>query len=245
MIKRSLLICTSVAALTIATGSAMAQGERASPEGGRGAPAEMAPSAGRDGPPASRMEGAGEGSVNAEQSGRAERAGSASRNRAEGSSVDKPAKNAGKQKPDGSASTGASEGDAGRDTPRSAEKAGKRSKDDAANGSREDNASSGASEGTEGKDHGSTGSVTQLSGEKRSKAQSAFQSHRSDAVVKDVHVDLSIGVAVPRSVTLYAVPEDVVVIAPEYRRYKYFIYEDRVVIVDPVSLAIVDILILT
>lgn len=192
------------------------------------------------------MEGAGEGNVGAEHGGRAaEKEGSISRNRAEGSSVDKPAKNAGKHERDGSASTGASEGDAGQDTPRSADKAGKRSKDDAGDVSRDDNASSGASEGAEGKDHGSTGSVTQLTGEKRSKAQSAFRSHRSDAVVKDVHIDLSIGIAVPRTVTLYAVPEDVIVIAPEYRRYKYFIYEDRVVIVDPVSLAIVDILILT
>jgi hypothetical protein len=35
-----------------------------------------------------------------------------------------------------------------------------------------------------------------------------------------------------------------VVIVPAYRRYKYFIYDDKVVIVDPGTLAIIDVLIL-
>ncbi|MBN8913190.1 MAG: DUF1236 domain-containing protein [Rhizobiales bacterium] len=131
--------------------------------------------------------------------------------------------------------------------PRSAdkEKAGKRSKDAADDASRHGNASSGASEGAEGKDHRPTDSVTKLTGEKRSKAQSAFRSHRSEAVVKDVNIDVSVGVVVPRTVRLYAVPEDVIVIAPEYRSYKYFIYEDKVVIVDPATYDIIDVLILT
>jgi hypothetical protein len=63
-------------------------------------------------------------------------------------------------------------------------------------------------------------------------------------VVKDIDIDVSVGVAVPRTVSLYAVPEEVVVIVPDYRRYKYFIYEDKVVIVDPATFEIVDILIL-
>lgn len=63
-------------------------------------------------------------------------------------------------------------------------------------------------------------------------------------MVKDIDIDVSVGVAVPRTVSLYAVPEEVVVIVPDYRRYKYFIYEDKVVIVDPATFEIVDILIL-
>jgi hypothetical protein len=63
-------------------------------------------------------------------------------------------------------------------------------------------------------------------------------------VVKDIDIDVSVGVAVPRTVSLYVVPEEVVVIVPDYRRYKYFIYEDKVVIVDPATFEIVDILIL-
>lgn len=255
MTKRSLLICTSIAALTIASGSAMAESERTSPGGGGGAPTEMAPpSKSGDGMPSRRMQGAGEGSAEAQPGAHArESEGNTSRNRAEGSNREKPAKNAGdesrrnKDGRDGSASTGASEGESGRDMPRSAdkEKAGKRSKDAADDASRHGNASSGASEGAEGKDHRPTDSVTKLTGEKRSKAQSAFRSHRSEAVVKDVNIDVSVGVVVPRTVRLYAVPEDVIVIAPEYRSYKYFIYEDKVVIVDPATYDIIDVLILT
>ena len=48
----------------------------------------------------------------------------------------------------------------------------------------------------------------------------------------------------PRSVSLYAVPEEVVIIVPEYRRYKFFIFGDKVVIVDPGTYKIVDVLIL-
>ncbi len=34
------------------------------------------------------------------------------------------------------------------------------------------------------------------------------------------------------------------IIVPDYRRYKYFIFEDKVVIVDPGTFEIVDVLIL-
>ena len=107
-----------------------------------------------------------------------------------------------------------------------------------------DGASTGASEGATGNDSKPSGSVAQLSGEKRTKVQSAFRSHRSEAVVKDINVDVNVGVAVPRSVSLYAVPEEVVIIVPEYRRYRYFIFDDKVVIVDPGTYEIVDVLIL-
>jgi len=143
------------------------------------------------------------------------------------------------------ASTGASEGTAGHENATRSGKSQKRSKDAQGDKSQKNNdASTGASEGTAGHESKPSGSVTELSGEKRTKVQSAFRSHKSEAVVKDIHINIGVGVAVPRSVALYAVPEDVVVIVPEYRRYKYFIYDDKVVIVDPGTFAIVDILIL-
>jgi hypothetical protein len=145
---------------------------------------------------------------------------------------------------DGSGSTGASEGTAGRDAANAKDKGEKRIRDAAdSKSTTKDGASTGASEGTGGNDQPS-GSITQLSGEKRTKVQSAFRSHRSEAVVKDIDIQVSVGVAVPRSVSLYAVPEEVVVIVPEYRRYKYFIFGDKVVIVDPGTYEIVDVLIL-
>jgi hypothetical protein len=236
MTKTTLLLCTSVAALSLATG-AFAQSDRMAPDASGGAPAakEMAPPSGADMP--SRAEpGAGaleRGSPPAARGDRLDRP----------EAQDRSGKSD-KAGPDSSGATGTSEGTAGRDAADAKDKGDKRSKDAAdSKAMTKDDGSTGTSEGTAGTDKPS-GSITQLSGEKRTKVQSAFRSHRSEAVVKDIDIDVSIGVAVPRSVSLYAVPEEVVIIVPEYRRYKYFIFGDKVVIVDPGTYEIVDVLIL-
>jgi len=38
---------------------------------------------------------------------------------------------------------------------------------------------------------------------------------------------------------LYVLPSDIVSIVPEYEGYRYFVYEDEIVIVDPDTLEIV------
>ena len=249
MTMKSLLLCTSVAALSLATG-AFAQSERMSPGAGGGAPVakEMAPPSGAD-MPASRAEpGASGGALerggpSADRSGRPDRPEAQDRS-GKGDKSGDTAKSE-KDGREGPASTGASEGTAGRDAADAKDKSDKPSKDAAdSKAMTKDGAATGASEGTAGSDNKPSGSVTQLSGEKRTKAQSAFRSHGSEAVVKDIDINVSIGVAVPRSVSLYAVPEEVVIIVPEYRRYKYFIFGDKVVIVDPATFEIVDVLIL-
>lgn len=249
MKTRSLMVCTSFAALSVAT-AAIGQSERMSPGvggNGSGAPTskEMVPPAG-DMPPSRSEPGASGDAL-----GRGGSAESRGGERPEAQDRTKPRDRSGdmtksdKSERDGSASTGASEGSAGRDSPRAHDQTGKRSKDAAdSKPTTNDGASSGASEGTSGSDAKPSGSVTRLSGETRTRVQSAFRSHKSGAVVKDIHINLSVGVSVPRAVTLYEVPEDVVVIVPAYRRYKYFVFDDKVVVVDPVTFAIVDILIL-
>jgi hypothetical protein len=256
MTKKTLLFCTSVAALSLAT-SAFAQSERMSPGAGGGAPAaqEMAPPSGAE-MPASRSESGASGEALERGSARGDRAdrpeaqdrsspGAKARDTAKSDRDTGKSDNTAKSDRagrDGSGSTGASEGAAGRDAADA--KGEKRSRDAADSKSmKKDGASTGASEGTAGTDRPS-GSVTELSGEKRTKVQSAFRSHRSEAVVKDIDINVSVGVAVPRSVSLYAVPEEVVVIVPDYRRYKFFIFDDKVVIVDPATYEIVDVLIL-
>jgi hypothetical protein len=202
----------------------------------------MAPPSGNSDMPASRSEkgtgGALERGEPAPRSDRLDRT----------DSRDKAGDTAKSEKADpnkGSSSTGASEGTAGRDAADAKNKSEKGSKDAAdSKPMNKDGASTGASEGATGNDSKPSGSVAQLSGEKRTKVQSAFRSHRSEAVVKDINVDVNVGVAVPRSVSLYAVPEEVVIIVPEYRRYRYFIFDDKVVIVDPGTYEIVDVLIL-
>lgn len=247
MTKTSLLLCTSIAAISLASG-AFAQNERMSPGAAGGAPAakEMAPPSGAEMPASRAQPGAsdsvGERGPAAEKGNRLDRPEAQDRSGKRDNAGDTAKSQNGTR--DGSASTGASEGSSGRDGATAKDKS-DTSKDAAdSKSTSKDGASSGASEGTAGTDAKPSGSVTQLSGEKRTKVQSAFRSHRSEAVVKDIDINVSVGVAVPRSVTLYAVPEEVVVIVPEYRRYKYFIFGDKVVIVDPGTYEIVDVLIL-
>jgi len=54
-------------------------------------------------------------------------------------------------------------------------------------------------------------------------------------------VDFSIreGTVIPRSVRVVDIPDVIVEIHPEWRRYKYFIVNEELVIVDPATLRIV------
>jgi hypothetical protein len=121
------------------------------------------------------------------------------------------------------------------------------SKDRAAKDGKE--SSSGAASGEAGKanataegrdDRSSTRSHVSLKGEQRTRVQSAFKSHRGSAKA-DVNIQVRVGVAVPRTVTLYEVPEDVVIIVPEWRRYKYVLIGDEICIIDPDTYEIIDV----
>ena len=92
-------------------------------------------------------------------------------------------------------------------------------------------------------EEGAAGSSASLTGEKRTQVQKAFSSHRSDAKA-DIDIDVSVGVAIPRHVHLVTIPEDIVVIVPEWRRYKYIVVKDVICIVDPDTYEIVDVLVL-
>ncbi len=85
------------------------------------------------------------------------------------------------------------------------------------------------------------GSITQISPEQKTKVKSAFSKHHAKAVT-DVDVNIGIGVVVPRSIEFYPVPQDIVVIAPEYRDYLYFVVGNQVCVVDPDTYEIVDII---
>jgi hypothetical protein len=95
----------------------------------------------------------------------------------------------------------------------------------------------------EGKSTGESGEAgpVQLSGEKRTQVQSAFAGHKSSAKV-DLKISVAVGVGVPRHVHLVAIPEDIVVIVPQWRRYRYIIVDDVVCIVDPDTFVIVEVI---
>ena len=87
-----------------------------------------------------------------------------------------------------------------------------------------------------------SGKVT-ITSDQRQKVQTTFAKHKSAAKVS-VNVDVKVGTRVPRDVRLVAVPDDIVVIVPQYRRYKYFVVEETVVIVDPDTFEIVEVIVI-
>jgi len=88
---------------------------------------------------------------------------------------------------------------------------------------------------------GKAGAVT-LTQDQRTKVQTSFAKHKVQPA--NVNISINVGVAVPRTVVLYAVPEEIIVIVPGYRRYRYFVVGDRICIVDPNTYEIVEIIII-
>lgn len=57
-----------------------------------------------------------------------------------------------------------------------------------------------------------------------------------------VNFHIGVGVRIPRTVHLVAVPEAIIAIYPEWANYEYFAYGDEIVVVDPGTFAIVGVL---
>lgn len=80
----------------------------------------------------------------------------------------------------------------------------------------------------------------QISAEERTRVTSAFT--RADVEpVRDLDVRISVGVRLPDRVRLYDVPSEVIAVVPQYRGYRYTIVENQVVIVEPQTLEVVDV----
>ena len=60
--------------------------------------------------------------------------------------------------------------------------------------------------------------------------------------VSNVSFAVRTGTVVPRSFHLFAVPADIMTIAPRFRGFRFFIWEDEIVFVDPVTFEIVAII---
>jgi len=71
--------------------------------------------------------------------------------------------------------------------------------------------------------------------------RSVFKENRVNRVT-NVNFNISIGTRVPRSLHLVALPPTVIAIVPEYRRYNYFVVDDRICIVEPTTYEIVDVI---
>src|SRR5262249_62038044 len=80
-------------------------------------------------------------------------------------------------------------------------------------------------------------SVT-LSSEQKTRIHEIVGKHR-EARADRVDFDVRVGVRVPHTVRVFPIPEEVIVIVPQYRGFKYIIVGDEMVILDPDTLEIV------
>ncbi len=87
---------------------------------------------------------------------------------------------------------------------------------------------------------GSAAGAAKLSTQQRTKIVSVFKQHRVEPA--KLSISVSVGTRVPESVHYYPIPQDVVVIYPEWRGYNYILVGDQIVIIDPRSHEIVAIL---
>lgn len=139
-----------------------------------------------------------------------------------------------------------------RDEPKSGKSADK--DDGKAAGAKDQKAASDKADGKRGAGAGKDGSAATGSGaggsgrtaittEQRQKVQSVFAQHKSKARA-NINIDVNVGTTVPKNVTLVDIPQDILVIVPQYREYKYFVIEEKVVIVDPDTYEVVEIIVI-
>jgi hypothetical protein len=96
--------------------------------------------------------------------------------------------------------------------------------------------------GTETNTVGQAGAPARLSTDQRNKIVNVFRGEHV-APVKNVHFSVTVGTRVPREhVSLRPLPSEVVIIYPEWRGYEFFLVGDKIVVVDPRTLEIVDVL---
>ena len=86
--------------------------------------------------------------------------------------------------------------------------------------------------------------IANVAPETKTKVRTVFTQHRVEPA-RDIKISINVGVAVPRTIKLYSVPEEVVILVPAYRSYRYFLIDDRICIVDPETFEIVDVIIIT
>jgi Protein of unknown function (DUF1236) len=78
---------------------------------------------------------------------------------------------------------------------------------------------------------GAAGGAAKLSTEQRTKITSIIREQKVERV--NLNVSVSVGTRIPTSVHLYPLPQQVIVIYPEWRGYDYILVGDQIVIIDP------------
>jgi opacity protein-like surface antigen len=88
----------------------------------------------------------------------------------------------------------------------------------------------------------SGGTNVQLSQDQRTRIKDIVVRDRNAARIGSANFNVSVGVAVPRTVHVAVLPPEVVTIVPEYRGFDYVVVGDQLLIIDPDTMEIVAIL---
>lgn len=90
---------------------------------------------------------------------------------------------------------------------------------------------------------GAAAGAAKLSVEQRTKITSVIKQQKVQSVSpSQLNVSISVGTRVPRTVRYYPLPQEVIVIYPEWRGYSYILVGSQIVIIEPSTYEIVAIL---
>ena len=96
-------------------------------------------------------------------------------------------------------------------------------------------------QGSQSQTTGQAGAGAKLSTEQRTKISSVIREQRVQPVT-NVNFEIRTGVRVPRTVSFHPLPREIVTIYPEWRGYEFFLVNNQIVVVNPRTLEIVDVI---
>ena len=88
---------------------------------------------------------------------------------------------------------------------------------------------------------GQAGAGAKLAPEQRTKITSVIREQHVQSI-NHVNFEIRPGVRVTRELRFYPLPQEVVTIYPQWRGYEFILVKDKIVVVDPQTLEIVDVL---
>ena len=109
----------------------------------------------------------------------------------------------------------------------------------------QNNTSATGTSATQQSDNSASHENTRLSASLQSRQRTELHQAFAKVSVKpvtNVNFSISVGTAVPTSVTLHPVPSEVIAVIPQYRGYDFFVVRDEFVIVEPRTHKIVDVI---
>ena len=88
---------------------------------------------------------------------------------------------------------------------------------------------------------GQAGAGAKLSTEQRTKITTVIKSQHVQPAT-NVNFSISVGARVPRNVGFHPLPAEIVTIYPEWRGYEFFLVNNQIIVVNPRTLEIVDVI---